>query len=286
MHALAKPLAICDTAASFHLHSTRSDCCVSNGDMSSTFLTAEWRKLIMAQYEVAPSLLASYVPRGVELDLHHGRCFVSLVGFLFDRVRVLRVPVPFHTRFEEVNLRLYVKRAMPDGTFRRGVVFISEIVPRAAITFTARALYGEAYRTAPMRHLWRQSERELDISYSWKTPGMQKRKWQHLAVQSSPQSQPIEQGSVDEFITEHYWGYTNGSGLLRGDNVTGEYGVAHPRWQQYPVHATQVAADFGALYGKAFAGLNEREPDHVLLAEGSAISIRQGSAIRTSDSGR
>jgi uncharacterized protein YqjF (DUF2071 family) len=249
--------------------------------MLSTFLTAEWRKLIMAQYQIEPSLLAEHLPRGVELDLFHGRCFVSLVGFLFDRVRVLRVPVPFHTRFEEVNLRFYVKRSLPDGTQRRGVVFISEIVPKAAITFTAKALYGERYRTAPMSHLWRQSATELDITYSWRIPGSGNRKWQHLSVLSNAQPLSIEQGSMEEFITEHYWGYTNGRGLLRGRNVTGEYGVEHPGWQHYPVRSAQVSADFGALYGKAFAKLTDREPDHVLLAEGSAIAIRQGSAIRT-----
>ena len=67
--------------------------------MAFTFLTAEWRKLIMAQYEVDPSVLLPHLPRGLELDLYQGRCFVSLVGFLFDRVRLLGVPIPGHTRF-------------------------------------------------------------------------------------------------------------------------------------------------------------------------------------------
>jgi uncharacterized protein YqjF (DUF2071 family) len=249
--------------------------------MSSVFLTAAWRKLIMAQYQIDPALLAAYLPRGVELDLLQGQCFVSLVGFLFDHVRVLRVAVPFHTQFEEVNLRFYVKRIMPDGTVRRGVVFISEIVPKAAISITARTLYGERYRTAPMSHLWRQSASEIDISYSWQIPGSSNRKWQYLSVLAEAQSLNIEPGSLEEFITEHYWGYTDGRGLLRGKNVTGEYGVEHPSWQHYPVRSTQVSADFGALYGKAFASLTAREPDHVLLAEGSAIAIRQGSAIHT-----
>ena len=70
----------------------------------SVFLTAEWRKLIMVQYAVAPKLLMPYLPGGVELDLFKGQCFVSMVGFLFDRVRLKNMPIPFHTRFEEVNL--------------------------------------------------------------------------------------------------------------------------------------------------------------------------------------
>jgi uncharacterized protein YqjF (DUF2071 family) len=243
----------------------------------STFLTAEWRKLIMAQYEVSPAILAPWLPHGVELDHFEDKHYVSLVGFLFDRVRIKGIPPPFHTRFEEVNLRFYVRRHMPDGTTRRGVVFISEIVPKPAITFIARTFYGEAYKTAPTSHIWRTSEtsnRELDISYTWRIPDSTKTRPQHLAVQAAAQSQPIAEGSVEEFLTEHYWGYTK-----RSNGSTGEYGVEHPRWQCYPIRALQVAADFGALYGKALANLTEREPDNVLLAEGSAITIRKGSHI-------
>jgi uncharacterized protein YqjF (DUF2071 family) len=248
----------------------------------STFLTAEWRKLIMAQYAVDPAVLAPWLPRGVELDLFEDRCYVSLVGFLFDRVRIKGVPPPFHTRFEEVNLRFYVRRLMPDGAVRRGVVFISEIVPKLAITFIARTFYGENYETAATSRIWRIPEaggRDLDISYSWRLPGggarSSKTKWQHLAVQAAPLAQAIPQGSVEEFLTEHYWGYTK-----HPDGSTSEYGVEHPRWEIYPVRAVQVAADFGALYGKVFGGLSEREPDNVLLAEGSAITVRKGNPMK------
>jgi len=245
----------------------------------STFLTAEWRKLIMAQYAVDPAVLQPYLPGGLELDVYGGQSFVSLVGFLFDRVRLKGVPVPWHTRFEEVNLRFYVKRVLPDGAVRRGVVFISEIVPKPAITLTARALYGEAYRTAATRHLWRTSAQgELDMSYSWQLPRPRRsNKWQHVSVQADAAPVDIAAGSMEEFITEHYWGYTLHTGLIPRRGATGEYGVAHPRWQVYPVRSAQVSADFGALYGAAFAGLTERAPDHVLLAEGSRIAIRSGS---------
>jgi uncharacterized protein len=49
--------------------------------MSKSFLTAEWRKLIMANYVVAPEVLEAYLPVGTTLDLFEGRCYVSLVGF-------------------------------------------------------------------------------------------------------------------------------------------------------------------------------------------------------------
>ena len=238
----------------------------------STFLTAEWRKLIMAQYAIDPTLLAPYLPAGLELDFHEGRCFVSLVGFLFTRVRLKGIAIPFHTHFEEVNLRFYVKRILPDGTHRRGVVFISEIVPKMAITLAARALYGEAYSTARTRHTWSIAPSTLTVHYDWRHHGT----WQTVSVQASAQPEPIVPTSLNEFITEHYWGYTKRRNLFGSKASTGEYGVAHPRWQIYPLHSSQVLADFGSLYGPSFAHLSQRAPDHVLLAEGSPIAIRSG----------
>jgi len=101
------------------------------------FLTAKWHDLIMANYEIDPSLLTDSVPKGTELDFHESRCFVSLVGFMFLDTRVLGLPVPFHINFEEVNLRFYVKRET-ESEIRRGVVFVKEIVPRFAIAAVAR----------------------------------------------------------------------------------------------------------------------------------------------------
>lgn len=248
--------------------------------MSFTFLRAEWRKLIMAQYEVDPQILQRRLPAGLELDLRDGQCFVSLVGFLFDRVRLVGVPVPFHTQFEEVNLRYYVRRRMAGGGYRRGVVFLSEIVPKAAITWVARGLYGEAYSTAATAHRWssqgpdaravRHGKLPLEVEYEWRHRGL----WQRLGVRAESHKVPIPAGSMEEFITEHYWGYAP----RRGGGTT-EYAVEHRRWEAYPVLAHRIACDFGSLYGREFAELSGRQPDHVLLAEGAPVSIRWGQQI-------
>ncbi len=235
--------------------------------MPRIFLTAEWRKLIMAQYEVHPTTLAPWLPPGVELDLFQHRCYVSLVGFLFDRVRVLGLPIPFHTSFEEVNLRFYVTRTEPDGTRKRGVVFIREFVPRAAITLIANSAYEEPYSTLPMRHNIASTSNALSVSYSWRS----NRVWHSIAAEASPTPQPIAPGSEEEFITEHYWGYTR-----RSHGTTSEYAVQHPRWQVYPILSFSIEADFAALYSPAFAALNRQPHSSVLLAEGSAVSVSSG----------
>jgi hypothetical protein len=236
-----------------------------------TFLTAEWRKLIMAQYEVPPETLAPYLPRGVELDLYQPaptappRCYVSLVGFLFDRVRVKNLAIPLHTRFEEINLRFYVCRTEPDGATKRGVVFIREFVPRRAIAFVARRIYDEPYLAIPTRHEISSTTDTLTASYSWHLAN----RWHALSATASSQPQPIAPASEEEFLTEHYWGYTK-----RRDGTTSAYEVEHPRWQTYSLITHKIAVDFAALYGPAFAFLNHQPVASVLLAEGSAVIVR------------
>jgi uncharacterized protein len=228
-----------------------------------TFLQAEWRKLAIANYRIEPVLLQPFVPFGTELDLWNDQCYVSLVGFMFINTRVLGVRIPWHTNFEEVNLRFYVKRKV-DGQWRRGVVFIKEIVPRHAITFVANTLYHEHYHTMPMRHQWTNTGSELTIDYSWKF----QKQWNSLKLTTKAQPIEIAVGSEAEFITEHYFGYN-----LIGPNRTTEYEVRHPRWEQYEVLSHQIDVDFEQLYGKLFGVLNGMEPVSVMLAEGSAIEV-------------
>jgi uncharacterized protein YqjF (DUF2071 family) len=132
------------------------------------FLTAEWRELAMLNYDVDPPLLSRFVPAGTELDLWNGHAFLSLVGFRFLNTRVFGISFPFHSNFEEVNLRLYVQRR--DGALvKRGVVFIREIVPRWAIATAARIFYNEQYVSLPMSHQISPFDSGLAVGYGWKS---------------------------------------------------------------------------------------------------------------------
>jgi uncharacterized protein len=228
-----------------------------------TFLSAEWRRLIMANYEADPAWLQPYLPAGTELDTWNGTHYVSLVGFLFQKVKVMGWPVPFHTRFPEVNLRFYV-RYKENNNWKRGVVFISEIVPLPAIAWVANTIYKEHYLTRKMKYHWANKDHKLQIGYQWKNKG----RWNNLSVTAVEKAEAIAAGSMEEFITEHYWGYS-----AMGPAKTGEYQVAHPRWEIYPVKSYTVDCDFEAQYGAVFAGLAGQTPSSVLLAEGSAIEV-------------
>jgi uncharacterized protein len=230
-----------------------------------SFLTAEWRKLILANYAIDKDILEKYVPFKTELDIWEGKCYVSMVGFQFKKVRLLGVPIPFHTDFEEVNLRFYV-RYKEGGEWKRGVVFIKEIVPKMAITFVANNLYQEPYVTMPMRHTWEQEAGKLNVEYAWQC----KDNWQKMRVETNGKLQQIEEGSEAEFITEHYWGYTK-----KNDTTTYEYQVTHPRWEQYAVEKYDINIDFALNYGKNFSFLTQIAPNSVMLAEGSKITVEQ-----------
>jgi len=238
--------------------------------MAQTFLTAEWRKLIMANYVVDPALLQPYLPGGTELDFFKGKCYVSLVGFMFQNTRLKGIRVPLHIHFEEVNLRFYVHHTGNDSQRKRGVVFMKEIVPRAALSFVANTFYGENYETLRMHHKWHNAVDSLIVGYRWKKAGV----WQKLQVTAGPRAIPIAEGSAEEFITEHYWGYTK----LRNGR-TSEYEVVHPRWDIFPVKRHVIDVDFGQLYGPQWAALTGSAPESVLLAEGSEVTVRSGSAI-------
>jgi uncharacterized protein len=237
--------------------------------LASTFLAAEWRKLIMANYVVAEDLLRPYLPVGTELDLYAGQCYVSLVGFLFQNTRLKSVPIPFHRTFEEVNLRFYVQQAQPNGEQRRGVVFISELVPRLALSLVANTIYGENYSTVALSHRWKHDQEHHSVSYRWRY----KDRWNELSVRAAVDPQPIKANSAEEFFTEHYWGYTN-----RGTR-TSQYEVLHPRWMMYPIVEHSIDVDFGTLYGSCFSALAGRRPESVLLAEGSKIEVRSGELL-------
>jgi hypothetical protein len=144
------------------------------------------------------------------------------------------------------------------------VVFISEIVPRPAITWVANTLFREHYMTLPMRNILRKNDTRLDLAYQWKFRG----RWNGIEVVAVTAPQPLQDGSKAEFITEHYWGYA-----AIDQDRSSEYEVEHPRWNIHNVLHHKIECDFAGLYGQSFGFLQDRQPESVFLAEGSTIKV-------------
>jgi uncharacterized protein YqjF (DUF2071 family) len=236
------------------------------------FLSAEWRYLVMLNYEVDPALLSPDVPAGTNLDFYDGKTFVSVVGFMFLSTKVLGLSIPMHRDFEEVNLRFYVYRKAPDG-LRRGVAFIKEIVPRRGIAAIARLRYNENYVGLPMKHRIDTSEPNAapkEVEYSWRFGG----RWNHVGLAIAGDLQEMTPGSLDEFIAEHYWGYTaqRGGGCL-------EYRVEHPRWRIWKADQFWLECEVAALYGEKFTRPLAGAPVSAFVAEGSEITVYRGARI-------
>lgn len=227
------------------------------------FLEAKWENLIMANYAVDPEVLKPYLPKGVELDAFEDKFYVSLVGFMFNKTKIFKIPIPYLGTFEEINLRFYVIRKQ-EGRIKRGVVFINETVPYAPVAWMANYLYKEHYSAIKTKHNWQFTDSIKKINYSWKKD----EKWNSIQVNAHKQGNEMKAGSVEEFIFEHYFGYT-----LVNQHKTLEYRIKHPSWKVNKVIDFNIDCDFEKMYGPAFGFLNKQEPDHVILAEGSNVSV-------------
>lgn len=254
--------------------------------MSRPFLTARWRHLVMLNYTVDPGLLVPMLPAGTRLDQSEGAHWLSVVAFLFEDTRLGGVAVPFHVDFEELNLRFYVRREVPDEArgvdHRRGVVFVKELVPSPAIAVVARLAYNENYVARPMRHTLQIAagpEGPLAagdrVSYGFRSE-LLGGEWGEVAATVSGPAASLEPGSHPEFIAEHYWGYA-----AQRDGGTVEYQVEHPPWEVHPVSETVVRGDLEGLYGAELAAVLRRHPETAFLAVGSEVSVQPGGRIDT-----
>lgn len=233
------------------------------------FLNAEWRDLVVLNYEIDPLVLKPYIPDGTKLDLWRGSAFVSIVAFRFLKTRVLGISFPFHRNFEEINLRFYVRRETSHES-RAGVVFIKELVPRTAIAWVARAVYNENYFAVPMGHEILEEGEERSLAYRWTEAG----RINYVGARTMGLPHVLEDGTHARFILEHYWGYSRAR-----SGGTFEYHVAHPPWRMWQADSVRLDMRAGDIYGEPF-GVVLSQPCHsAYVAEGSAVTVHCGEKI-------
>jgi uncharacterized protein len=241
--------------------------------MSSTnkvFLTAEWQDLVMLNYEVDAKILKNHLPNKTEMDSFHGTTYISLVGFRFCCTKLFgSVSIPFHSDFEEVNLRFYVRHK--DGSeSRRGVVFIAEIVPKRAVATLARIIYGENYKCLPMkRNIFLNGSRKT-IAYEWKVKNI----WCKLTAQESEEPRLPEEGSLEQYITEHYWGYS-----MQRDGSCMEYHVSHVPWKVSNGISAGFVGNATELCGAELGDVLQQPPISAFIAVGSPVTVFRGSKL-------
>jgi uncharacterized protein YqjF (DUF2071 family) len=228
-------------------------------------LTCKWKKLAFANYIFPAEILEKYLPEHTKLDYYNGKCFVSLVGFQFQNVKIAGVKIPFHTNFEEINLRFYVKR-FDGASWRKGTVFISEIADKAALNILANSIFHENYQTLPTKQEIEENKEFLKAKYSWQF----NEEWQHLEVISKTLATPYAENSEAEFILDRPFGYGKQS-----EEETNEYKIYHRDWPIYEVQEYSIKVDFTKVFGPEFNILNSATPHSVILAEGSSVSAEK-----------
>ncbi|GAC1420560.1 MAG: DUF2071 domain-containing protein [Flavisolibacter sp.] len=241
---------------------------------SKPFLSANWQYLAMFNFEVDPQVLQPHLPPFTELDLFQNKAIVSVVGFLFNDTRVMGIKWPGFVNFEEVNLRYYVKHY--DGKdWKRGVGFISEIVPRNLVATLANFSYNEHYSTAQMNHKLSFDSSNIEIVYNWKKKNQLSNS---IWVRAQNQLQDIVAGTAEEFIFEHYYGYNK-----LNASTTIEYSVKHPRWKIYIVGDFKLSCNVANLFGVEFEPfIQDKTPLSVFLAQGSEVLVNRPQRITLS----
>jgi len=217
----------------------------------------------MANYAVPKELLLPYVPYKTELDFFESETYVTLAGFMFLNTQMLGFDIPFHSNFEEVTLRFYVKSTRGLAA-KRGVVFIKEIVPKYAITLLANTVFGQNYITLKMKSFHQDMGDHMETAYEWKHLD----KWNKLTAKAGKRSTPIRQNRFNEFIADHYYGFRK-----NGETKTYQYEVEHELWETFNVIDYSVNCDFGSLFGNEFSILNKEKPKSVFMLKGSEVRI-------------
>lgn len=230
--------------------------------MPRTFLTAEWRDLIIASYAVDESLLTPRLPPGLELDRFEGRAACSLVGFRFLQTRVFGVRWPGLVNFPEINLRFYVRERT---TGQRGVVFVRELVRSRRVAFVARRCYNEPYFRASIGESIERTDDALRVAYDFAIFGGHGR----MSVEADPVSTTPPEDSPEHWFKEHQWGY----GVNRRGRCL-RYEVRHPVWACHRVRSATIDVDWARVYGPEWSAMKHAEPVSTVLAAGSPIEVR------------
>lgn len=231
--------------------------------INKVFLSAKWLRLASANYIINPAILDKYLPKGTVLESYEGKHYVSLVAFKYCKTRLFNIHVPFHSNFEEINLRFYVKREITPGKWRSEAAFTKLFFPKTALTFVAKYIYKENYETRNMRHKWSENDEHLLTSY-----GLKKKRWHDFELQTEKTSEIVQADSSESFFSKQYWGTSQ----IDQKSCT-IYEIEHPEWKTYQVKNWKINFDFQQVFGDDFKHLSDCIPESVHLFDGSEVTV-------------
>ena len=196
-------------------------------------LRQTWHDLLFLHWPIAADRLRPVVPAKLSIDEHSGSAWVAVTPFWMSGIGVRRWPTPpFASRFDELNVRTYVR--LGD---RPGVWFFSLDAGSLLGVWGAHLLYGLPYVFARMRH----HRANGDIAYFAKRNRAVQFVARYRPTGSPRQSQP---GSLEHWLTERYCLYAPGASgrLFRAE-------IHHAPWSLQPASAEIERNDMLAANG-------------------------------------
>lgn len=189
-------------------------------------MTQVWYDLLFAHWPVPLTALRPVIPPALDVDTYDGQAWLGVVPFGMDRVYPRRAfPVPWLSRFLELNVRTYVK--VGD---RPGVYFFSLDAANPVAVELARRWYQLPYYHAQMS--LRHGRQERRVYHSFRThAGAAPAEFKGTYRPVGDVFQPLP-GSLEAWLTERYCLYTvNRQGqVFRGE-------IHHAPWPLQPAEA-------------------------------------------------
>jgi uncharacterized protein len=182
-----------------------------------------WYDLLFAHWRVPTGALRRLVPEPLELDLYEGEGWLGVTPFVIGGLRLRGAPpVPWLSRFPELNVRTYVTY---EG--RPGIYFLSLDAARLAAVYAARAAYRLPYFHAEM------SASRLDGTIRFSSRRERPDAAFLATYEPSGARLPLEEGSLERWLAERYCLYVvdDGGRVLRAD-------IHHPPWPLEPAEAS------------------------------------------------
>jgi len=184
-----------------------------------------WRQVLFENWPVDPDLLASHLPPFLDVDLHDGRAWLSVVPFTNVAVRPKGLPRALGVRLPEINVRTYVRY---DGV--PSVYFFSLDAQGVASVLGARLFHHLPYYYA--RISLSVEDGRVRFRSRRRHPGARPGRYE---ATYRPTGDPFEAPAdpLAEFLVERYRFYTEApDGSIRYTDVT------HDPWTLYPATAT------------------------------------------------
>jgi len=150
----------------------------------------EWNNAIFLHWQIEKEWIQDLLPKNLEVDMHQGKAWISLVAFSMENIRPRFLPAfaPI-SNFLEINLRTYV---IKDN--KPGVYFLNIEAEKWFSAFLSKKISGLPYEKSDIvHHLKEQKIRANQKQQNFK-----------LEIDYTVENLVSEKSELDTFLTERY----------------------------------------------------------------------------------